>query len=551
MRVSNDKTDDGGAGKGGGARMWAALGLIVVLAAGLRFTGLERVPAGLFRDEAEKGYNAWAILKDGGAVEFSAGEGGRAVMGWNARPYVIDVMGVKTSALYQYASVPFVAAGGLTVGTTRMAAALAGTLAVALLGVALLGAWGGGATGGAVRGAPAGAALCAALWLAMSPWHWVFSRWALQGIFVPVGMVGVLAGAAGAERERRWGFPLAGASLGFMFYAYSGAQPFVLAWAAGLAGLYGRRIAAQPWAFAAGVGLMALGVVPMLAVTLQEGGAARLDAVAIWTQEGATPGSVVAAFMKNYLAHFSPVFLFVSGDALPRHGVAGLGQLPAIDAVLLPAGLVASFRRRLPLRGALLLAFVLGPVGAAITRVGIPHALRALPMVVPAAVWGGLGLAVAVEWVMSKVEATGAAGDEAKRRAARGRGRVLAALGVAAAVAFGLRVFGIYWTQHREDAAVRASFAASERAAFERVASERRAGERVWVSGGILYAPYFAMFFEELPPKATAMEGLEAQGVVIFQPGAEVAVRERMQAGDWMISYDAATGEAGVWRKGE
>src|SRR5690606_11871892 len=141
-------------------------------------------------------------------------------------------------------------------------------------------------------------------------------------------------------------------------------QPFVLAWAAGLAVLYARRIAARPWPFAAGVGLMALGVAPTAAVTLQEGGAARLDAVAIWTEDGATPGSVAAAFMKNYLAHIHPVFLFVSGDALPRHGIPGLGQLLLIDAVLLPVGLVAGFRRKLPLRGALLLAFVLGPVGA-------------------------------------------------------------------------------------------------------------------------------------------------------------------------------------------
>lgn len=535
----------GGAFPGVPARAWLALALVVLWAGGLRFAGLDRVPAGLFRDEAEKGYNAWAILKAGGAVEFSAGEGGRAVIGWNSWPFVIDVMGVRTSAIYQYASVPFIAAGGLTAGTTRMAAAMAGTLAVALLGMLLLRVWGRNL-------APGGAALIAALWLALCPWHVVFSRWALQGIFVPVGMIGVLAGAAGAERGRRWGFPLAGAALGFMFYAYSGAQPFVLAWAAGLAALYAPTIVRLPLSFAVGVALMAVGVVPRLVVTLQEGGAVRLDAVAIWTEEGSTAGSVAAAFARNYLSHFDPIFLFVRGDALPRHGIAGLGQLLLIDAVLLPVGLVASFRRKLPLRGALALAFVLGPVGAAITRVGIPHALRALPMVVPAAVWGGLGLAVVSEWVVKRVEA-GASGEEANRRAARSRGRALAAVGLAAAMMFGMRVFGIYWTQQREDAAVRAAFSASEREAFEEVAAARGEGERVWVSGGILYAPYFAMFFEHLPPRATAVEGLEAQGIVVFPPGAEMeaAVRERMRAGDWMISYDAATGEAGVWWKGE
>jgi hypothetical protein len=45
---------------------WLALAGIVVLAAGLRFSGLNHVPEGLFRDEAEKGYNAWAIATQGG-----------------------------------------------------------------------------------------------------------------------------------------------------------------------------------------------------------------------------------------------------------------------------------------------------------------------------------------------------------------------------------------------------------------------------------------------------------------------------------------------------
>ena len=68
-------------------------------------------------------------------------------------------------------------------------------------------------------------ALTVMLALALCPWHYVFSRWALQGIFVPFGMVGVLGGIAAIERERKWGFPLAGAAMGFIYYCYSGAQP--------------------------------------------------------------------------------------------------------------------------------------------------------------------------------------------------------------------------------------------------------------------------------------------------------------------------------------
>lgn len=512
--------------------------LIFAAAALLRFAGLEDVPAGLFRDEAEKGYNAWAIATAGGAVEFSAGAGGQAVIGWNAWPYVIDVMGVKTSALYQYVSVPFVKAFGLTVASTRMAAALAGTLAVVALGALLLRIW------------PAGAALGAMAWLALCPWHLVFSRWALQGIFVPLGMMGVLAGAAGAERDRHWGFPLAGAALGFMFYAYSGAQPFVLAWAVALVGLYGRAIARRPGWFALGVGLLLLGAAPRAWIIVAGDGGTRLGAVAVWNEQGATAASAFAQFVKNYVAHFNPVFLFFDGDALPRHGYPGFGQLLMIDALLLPIGLVAMFRRKMPLRGALLAAFLLGPVGAAITRTGIPHALRSLPMVVPAAAWGGVGLAVLTHWIVASVERTGKS-DASKRAAARRRGQVLAGMAVLAAALFALRVHAIAWKVYRESDEARVAFAASEREAFEKVMAERASDEAVWVSGAILYAPYFAMFYGELPPREVALDGLDGQGVQIFPPagGAAAQAFKAMAPGDRMIDFNPVTGEARVARK--
>jgi hypothetical protein len=520
--------------------VWAGL---VILAAMVRMTGLEHCPEGLFRDEAEKGYNAWAIATEGGVVEFSAGPDGRAIMGWKRWPYVVDVMGVKTSALYQYAGAPFVRFTGLTVAGTRMPAALAGTLTVALIGLLLLRLW------------PASYALAAMAWLALCPWHYLFSRWALQGIFVPLGMVGVLAGAAGVDGDRRWGFPLAGASLGFIFYAYSGAQPFALLWAAGLAALYGRQILNRPVWFALGVTLLAVAAVPRAWIVLAGGGAARLDAVAIWTEEGASAMSVAASFTRNYLAHFNPVFLFLRGDELPRHGIPGLGQLLWIDAVLLPLGAWISFRRRMPLRGALLMAFLLGPVGAAITRVGIPHALRSLPMVLPAAVWGGIGLAAVADWVRDRVVRGGMTHSGARPQhpilAPLWRGRILRVLVITAAMLLAGRVYGIYLQEYRRGELAQLAFAASERAAFEKVRAERREGENVWVSGAILYAPYFALFYNGLPPRVTATQGLEALGFTVYPPEPDTVgqVEAMMRPGDWRIDFDPITGHASVFQK--
>lgn len=343
---------------------------------------------------------------------------------------------------------------------------------------------------------------------------------------------------------------MAGAAFGFMLYAYSGAQPFTLAWAAGLAVLYGRVIAKQPGWFALGVALFAAGAGPVAWITLEPGGAARLDAVAIWTEEGATAGSVLARFATNYAAHFSPVFLFLKGDSLPRHGIPGWGQLLMIDALLLPLGIWTTFRRKMPLRGALLLAFALGPVGAAITRMGIPHALRALPMVVPAAVWGGVGLATAAGWIVLRVER--AAKDDAARRGARRRGRALAALAVGAALFFAARMFEIYWREMSSGQAAQYVFFAGGRRAFEEVREKRKPGERVWMSGAILYAPYYAMFFNELPPKETVARGLLAQGFAVYAPGPGAAERAEgmMRPGDWRIDLNLLTAQTSAMRKG-
>jgi hypothetical protein len=48
--------------------------------------------------------------------------------------------------------------------------------------------------------------------------------------------------------------------------------------------------------------------------------------VAIWTEEGATAAICHASqFVRNYLAHFNPIFLFLSGDELTAPWDSGDG----------------------------------------------------------------------------------------------------------------------------------------------------------------------------------------------------------------------------------
>lgn len=530
--------------------------LIFFAAAALRIQNLGSSPAGLFRDEVEKGYNAWALATGGGVIEFPSTPGER--IAFRPLPYTIDVGSARTSAIYQYATAPFVGLLGLNPFTTRIVAALAGSLTVAALGLLLMRAW-----------SPA-AGLCAMFWLAACPWHWLFSRWALQGIFIPLGMVGVLAGLWGAERGRRNGFPLAGAALGFMVYAYSGAQPFALLWGLALAVLYRRELKAQPGRALLGVALfLALGG-PRLWSLAFGGGGARLDAVAVWKAPDATILNTIGRFISGYVAHFSPKFLFWSGDDLARHAIPGHGQMTAIDALLLPLGAWAMFRprthsrahprsddsipasthARTPLRGALALAFLIGPIGAAITTGHIPHGLRSLPMVLPAAACAGFGFHAAGRWLLGLFNSRGL-----------GRRLALGALGAAAAVPFAVcaRAIPFYAT----DPGARAAFQADATDAFRQAIAAREPYSMIWVNYLVAngYAPYYALYFAGIPPARAAEAGIERFGFVFYDPAqqSDIETQMAMQPGDIKISLAPtdmgvgggilAKGSAYVWRK--
>jgi len=204
-------------------RRLRTLAVAILLAAALvRLTALGSNPAGVFRDEAEKGYSAWSLIEVGGVFDFT-GRGGPRLQRW---PAFINVWGARTSMTYQYAAVPFVAVGGPNAWTARLPAALIATLTVwltFLLARALT--------------SDDRVALCAMAFLAFSPWHVVFSRWAQQGIFVPFFLTAALLVCVRARDARRPWVPLAAAAalFGLAFYTYSGARPFLLAFAVTLA----------------------------------------------------------------------------------------------------------------------------------------------------------------------------------------------------------------------------------------------------------------------------------------------------------------------------
>lgn len=326
---------------------------IVIVALLVRVMFLGQIPPSLFRDEAEKALNALSLLQTGQDLEGHA---------W---PIFVKAFGVTTSAIYQYLTIPVFALFGPSDWSSRLVAALIGTLAVAVTPWALRPFLG-------IR-----LALVIAMALALSPWHLPLSRWAQQGIFLPFFAL-LLLGS-----WKRWtlgwtpGLPISGIICGLAIYTYDPARLIFPLFLLGLLTLSFKHLRAKPTLvllFLLALGLACLPTLWLL-FTQSEAAQARFHAISIFNQP--LPGAILQG-LQNYFHHFSPLFLMVSGDAELRHGVGVGGVLGPLLGVGFYWGFVLIvFRPKLRKRlTPLAIIVLLTPAAASLTREGIPHALR-------------------------------------------------------------------------------------------------------------------------------------------------------------------------------
>jgi len=98
-----------------------------------------------------------------------------------------------------------------------------------------------------------------------------------------------------------------------------------------------------------------------------------------------------AEYLENYFAHFSPQFLFTSGDNNPRHHSGFGGQLLAVQGIFLILGLYYLFRKIPKKEKYLLLSWLLlSPTVSALVN-EVPHASRSIYMIIPLAWIIGIG----------------------------------------------------------------------------------------------------------------------------------------------------------------
>jgi 4-amino-4-deoxy-L-arabinose transferase-like glycosyltransferase len=399
--------------------------LITGLAFFIRFYQLNSVPPSLYWEEAALGYDAYSILKTG-----------KDHHGQPLPVVAFTSFGDYKPSGYFYALVPVIAVFGLNEWSVRIPSAVAGVLLVIVVGLL--------ARRFVSEKQKNTAQLLAMTVTAVSPWAIQFSRggWEVN-LATSLLSWGIYLGLNVGERKRSWQNILY-SLLCFLFlslsmYTYHATRIIapILALALLLIWLQ-RRINfnhfSQPvvwikknWQtlgslFITGLFFLLL-ISPLLLAARDQSTQQRFAETSIFADGKAVQlsnyykdlsgNSIVSRlifhryiftaqiFIQNYLKHFSPQFLFVSGDENPRHSVQFFGLFYPLDALFLLIGLSVFLKNKLKVSWFLVVWLLIGIVPAALTQAA-PHALRTLPILSVYMILSTLGILDILNWSIWK-----------------------------------------------------------------------------------------------------------------------------------------------------
>jgi len=379
----------------------------------LRFYRLSFFPP-LNADEAAIGYNAYSLLRTGLDEHGSP---------W---PIHFKSFGDYKPGLIFYLVMPFVHFMGLSTLAVRLFPAALGVLNVPAMYLL---------TKELVKKDKGGreelVALSAALLLAISPWHIHFSRGAWE-VNVASFLITVAVWLFMRWTHTQSRLVLLLSIFGFVLslYTYHAARVVVPLLALGTALIYKPQLKSRLRELVPAAILALLLVSPLIIEFTGPAGFSRASGVSIFADEGivnrineqrgntSDPSSTLTrlrynkvfgysrAFLENYFEHFSPSFLFLSGDEIQRNKVPGFGQLYLIQLPLIILGTWHVWKRGLESNGRVLLWWLaVSPVAAALTFQS-PHALRAQPMVIPLTVLSAYGLVPLVNFISRHLSAS-------------------------------------------------------------------------------------------------------------------------------------------------
>jgi 4-amino-4-deoxy-L-arabinose transferase-like glycosyltransferase len=382
---------------------------ILLLAATLRLVALDKFPAGLNADEAAIGYNAWSLLETGKDEHSTS---------W---PLVFRSFDDYKPPIYFYLVLPFIKVLGLNIWAVRLPSAILGVASVYLIYLIAQKLF-----VISTKNKNHILPVLSALILAVSPWHLQFSRggWEVNAalFFILLGVWGFLKGLTKPKY-----FYLFVTSFVISIYTYHSARLISPLLALGLIILYWKdlfdssvHLSKMKIVFSAA----SLGIVlslPLAAQLLSKEGQSRFTGVSVFSDTGplwqalemrrehGTDDLMVKTlhnrylsyglrFTKNYLSHFSPRFLFVTGDEIARSKVPGMGQTYLFLAPFYLIGLLVLLKLDTKPKKFILFWFLISPLAASLTFQS-PHALRSQNMVIPLTLLCSLGIVTTLDFL--------------------------------------------------------------------------------------------------------------------------------------------------------
>lgn len=379
-------------------KVYAAFFLIVALAFFLRFNQVTEIPPALNWDEISIGYNAYSILKTGKDE-------------WRESfPVHFKAYGEYKLPSQIYLSIPAIAIFGLNEFGVRITPVIYGTLTVLLmffLGRALF------------KSNLAG--LTAAFLLAISPWHIHLTRASFessQAVFWVV--LGVWFLIKGFEKER-W-FIFAVIPFAISVFTYNSARIFSPLFLVAVLFIYRKKLVRFKRVVILSAIVFMVLLLPLTSFLLSGERGARYKLVSITDDPGLIPRinegrgnsnlpypfprlvhnkvTYISFYLvRNYLAHFTPQFLFITGAPHKQHHVQNIGQLYAFQAPFLVIGLVWLFKTRQKFTKLLLSWLLLAFVPVSVTGDSIPHALRTLIAVPVYQLISAFGFLIFLKWI--------------------------------------------------------------------------------------------------------------------------------------------------------
>ena len=336
------------------------LGVILVLALGLRLLDLPSNPPALFEDELAGAASAWSLATTGRDVEDTH----------------LPFLGTRLEhkmPIYGLSTLPFQAVLGQTPLAVRMPAALFGTATTALI------FW----LARILRRRRVEALIAAAVF-ATAPWAVHLGRvgWEPAAVLAfTVAGTGLLVDGLWSHRPRR--VVAAAVVLALGAYAYQPALLEHALLALAVTAVFLRRLGRRDLAALGAGAVAALAILAPYLLALTDPQFTRRTLEVSVFRDGVDLDALSLAW-AHYWAQWDPVYLFGRATFNQRNG-PGMGVLMPLLIPVLIVGLVRLARRPGPAGLVVLAWLAIGPVAAALTDDVVPHYLRgafALPPLV-------------------------------------------------------------------------------------------------------------------------------------------------------------------------